>query len=65
MKTQEKEFFARTIIEASDLLSKIGWSVAIPQDGELDHIVVGTKEALSNIVTTLPAEYEVMTKEGN
>lgn len=66
MKTkQEKEFFAQTILEASLVLSKVGWSVAIPQDGEIDHLVVGTKEALDNILSALPGVYDVMEKEVN
>lgn len=61
----EKEHFAQTIIEASEILARIGWSIAIPQTNEVDHLVVGTKEALGNVLSTLPAEYEVMTKEEN
>lgn len=61
----EQEHFARTIIEASDILARIGWSIAIPQTKEVDHLIVGEKEALAEVLSIVPIEYEVMTKEGS
>ena len=67
MKRQEAEcqHFVRTIIEASEILSRIGWSVAIPQTEEIDHLVVGEKEKLAEIVQASKIEYEMMTKDEN
>jgi len=66
MKTkQEKEFFARTIVEASDLLARIGWSIAIPEKDDIDHLLVGEIEALEDIAVNLDEEYTIMSKEGH
>jgi hypothetical protein len=66
MKTrQEKELIAKTIVEASDLLAKVGWSIAIPEKDDVDHILVGEIEALEDLVFDLDEEYTVMSKEGH
>jgi hypothetical protein len=61
----EREHFVRTIIEASEILSRIGWSVAIPQTEEIDHLMVGEKEKLVELAEVSEREYELMTKEDN
>jgi hypothetical protein len=56
---------AKTIVEASDLLAKVGWSIAIPEKDDVDHILVGKIEALEDLVFDLDEEYTVMSKEGH
>jgi hypothetical protein len=52
----------KTVLEISELAAKIGWVVAIPDTNSFDHIILGTKEAVTNVASNSVEEYTLMEK---
>jgi hypothetical protein len=59
----ERQHLVRTIIEVSEILSRVGWSIAIPQTDEIDHLVVGEEERLVEIMHDSKIGYKILKKD--
>lgn len=63
MKKENREEQINIVNELDKILTRMGWVIALPDSDKIDHIIIGKKKVVENIVSEVVGSYDIMEKK--